>query len=187
MKIKKLINQKYFFPIIYIIVVLGAIVLFAVNFGFYPIAVVNYTHPIMAYQFNKSLDLSLKYYGIKNDPNAIKVFKKVVFDSLIDEVAIDAELNKDMGFAEMDKQLNSQVNQILSDQKVQDALSAKGISLNDAKKYFLETAIKDQMLISQLQSKGENFNQWIVDQRKGLKVFVLMRGAHWTGSEIQFD
>ncbi len=187
MKIKKFIHKKYFFPIIYTIVVLGAIIFFAAYFRFYPIAIVNYTHPIMAYQFDKSLDLSLKYYGVQNDANAIKAFKKVVFDSLIDEVAIDSELNRDMGFAEMDKQLNSQVNQILSDQKVQDALTSKGISLSDAKTYFLETAIKDQMLISQLQSKGENFNQWIINQRKGLKVFVLEKGASWTGSEIQFD
>jgi ribonucleotide reductase alpha subunit len=185
-RLLKILNRRYLLVALYVCVALAVVILIVLTFGIYPIVIVNYIHPIMAYQLDKGLDITIKFYGI-NDPVSEKEFKRAVLEELIDGISIDAELSKDMSASDVNQKISSQIDQMLSDTNIQNSLSAKGISINDAKKYFLETAIKSQLVVSQLQLEGKNFSQWLVEQRKGLKIFILMLHTHWTGQEITFD
>lgn len=182
----KTLNRKYLFVALCICVALAAIVLIVVTFGIYPVAIVNYTHPIMAYQLDKGMGVAIKYYGI-NDSTSEKEFKRAVLEGLIDEISIDSELKKNMSTSDINQKISSQIDQILSDTTVQNSLLARGISVNDFKNYSLAMSIKEQMMMSQLQLEEKSFPQWLVDKRKGLKVYILMPHVHWTGQEITID
>jgi len=181
----KYLNKKGVITALVVCIGIAAAVLIVWTFDLYPIAIVNY-HPIMAYKFNHSLDITLKYFNV-TDSKSVIIFKKAVFDGLIDEVAMDTELRKSMTQSEINQKIESQVDSILNDSKTQKSLEARSISLDDAKKYFLGVDVKNQLLNSQLSLEGTNLSTWLLEQRKNLKVIILMPHAHWNGNGVEFD
>jgi hypothetical protein len=165
----------------------GVVLIFVAvwTFNLYPVAFVGY-HPIMAYNYEKNVEVATKFLNASNSQDVINV-KELVFDSLIDQVGIDAALLKSSSSKEIQSEIDSQVSSILSDSKVKQSLLAHSISEGDAIKYLLTIEIKNQMLSDILLKEGKSILTWLVDNRKSSKVIILLPHAHWTGSEVKFD
>jgi hypothetical protein len=164
---------------------IAIIILVVWTFDFYPVAIVD-NQPIMAYFFNKSLDVAYRYFGA-SDLKSQSEIKKAVFEGLIDEVSINTQLLKSMSPQEMEQKINSQMDEILNDTKVQNSLASLSITQQEARNYFLKPAIESQLLNAQLVLEGKNLLSWLLEQRKNLKVLILMPHAHWTGQAVTFD
>jgi hypothetical protein len=182
---KNLFGKKAFLITLISCVGVFLVLMIIWTFSFYPVAFVNYK-PIMAYDYQKSLDVATKFLNA-NKPQDINSVKEIVFDSLIDQVGIDAFLKKASSTDEIQKEINTQVNSILEDSQIKQSLEAKSISQNDAAKYLLAPEVKNQLLSNELLSQGKSMLEWIMDNRKASSVFILMPRAHWSGSEVKFD
>lgn len=183
------LNKKTFLwtIIIFVCVVFAGLAIW--TFDFYPVAFVNY-HPIMAYEYYKSVEVAQKYYGNAinmSDAGNLKTLQQAVLQGLIDEVAIDKRLRRDMSASEVQSKIDSESKTLISDQNVLDGLSQRGISAGEAEKYFFPIAAKNDILTGQLMLENKELISWLVGARKDLKVMILLPRVHWISNEVRFD
>lgn len=173
---------KYFI-ILTMMVSLGWGSYYSAHQNYYPIALVNW-RPIMAQQLDQAFSSSLGYYGkLKKQGVSDAAFAKEIKRAALDKLIENTIVMHAVASVDVDNQLAA----ILAQNKdlEKNSVVAYGIAWAQFKDFVLRPQIAAELLQKKFKTTKNDYDQWLVEQKKSARVFLLTSGFHWTGERVE--
>ena len=179
-----------------VLIAAGLFMLFVVTLGYYPIIFVN-NHIISQHEFMLEYGAASRYYK-----TAMKTYEPLLknassptpadIEVSVANLLIDKNLIHDGAAKEVGSDLKSVVENKLSayegdTQLASAAENIYGFTPDEFKNEILIPQAEEEVLSGRLFSKGESFEDWLVDARKSAHVIILSHSLSWDGEQVIFN
>ena len=177
--------------LIAILILFVAVVLWFIFTTNYPIAFVN-LKPISAVNFNKNYIASLTYYKnaletynnkdakVLEADEVKKEIKRALLESLIEDILVDEQLNKEIKTGDLEKLVDKKIEEISNNQNLPKAVEKLyGFTFEDFKNKVLIPQAKKEILESRIFLSGENFEEKLKDIKSKAQIMIFLPGFEW--------
>ena len=187
--------KKYF--LFLSVIFAGVIVVMALQ-GYWPVAFVN-SSPIFDYQFKGAYAVAYNYYlsslkAAKEDPVILKSeeiqkeIRQTVFESLIEQKLIRAELANEIKSKDLADMLERKINSggpIDSENFKKGVELLYGVSADEFKNIVLIPQAESEIFEGRLILQNKNMDDWINEKVSKADVKIVMPGFYWSSEGIK--
>jgi len=172
------------------IVCITIAVAYVVREGYYPIAMVGNTL-LSARDFSKQFEAARTYYHKAqtiygaSSTSPIVNLEESVFESLIEDALIHAEVEKEVG-KEAPRMVADRADTFLKDTELLAAAEAVyGVNKEEFRKIVLVPQAEREMLTGKLFLRGMGLTDWLASAKQKERILLLVPGFRWAGGEIK--
>lgn len=156
---------------------------------------------ISARSFEADFEAALVYYekalktynkgdaAVIDSEEVRKEIQRAVLDKLIDNAVVHRELLARMGKKELGSVIENKIKEIeeKSSEIEEGIKDLYGFSLEDFKTKVLKPMAEEEILEGRLFLENKNFEEWLKDERAGVRVIILMPGFKWEDGRLKIE
>lgn len=174
-----------------------AMILWFVFSSNYPIVFAN-LESISAFDFNKNYAASLAYYKnaletyskdskVLDSDEVKKEIERALMESMIEDILVGQELEKDIGKSDLDKLVNKKISESAKNQDADIQKAAEklyGFSFDEFEKRILVPQAKKEILESRIFLAGGNFEEKLKEMKSKAQVMIFLPGFEWKDGKV---
>ncbi|MFA5099066.1 MAG: hypothetical protein WC461_02520 [Candidatus Paceibacterota bacterium] len=167
---------------------------------FYPIAFVGW-QPVIYGDFSKNYNAAVFYYEkalltynknnseIINSSEVRNEIKRAGLEASVEDIIILNELEKFFSGLEIKNQMDKNISAAIGGKDVEkETETLYGLSSGQFVKYFLEPQARREILEARLHLENVlpngNFDQWLIDAKRQVKVMIFLPGFEWKDGTV---